>query len=660
MSEEAVEEILTRNLFIDCIVGADDETCLGAMQALKKHNLHVPEDIALVGFDDIEESQFVTPPLTTVAQPLQDMGTKAVEQLITLMAGQKIESISIKPKVIIRQSCGCFELAPKRIDDESQVLNDIAAPSSDLDEIIARALYWMEPECEPFIRPIVESFFNEIAGISKVPFAQVVDRMGRRLLDTGHDLRNLQNVFFELWYYALPKLDKTLFSRADDALQRARVVVGEIVVREQGLKRIQTIKNNYELHTIGDTLANTLEKDQLLDVMSEELTALGVKTFYLSVYESEDGLLSDRSRFVLACEGGERVALPEEGLLFDTWQLVPDGFFNSERLHSLIVEPLFFQDEQYGLILFESELRDGNVYEVLREYISNSMHFAHLIGTIKNQANCLSVANRELEVLRAKDIAYITSVNSELELGKKIQLGFLPEFLPEVDGYELANHFLPARKVSGDFYDVFKLGRDRVAFIIADVSGKDVSAALFMALIRTLLRVFSEKAHSDGQNPLSAMEVVNNYIVQHHQARENDGRCMFATVFFGLLTPSTGVIQYINAGHNSPFILRSGSSVLEKIKATGPAVGFMENITFREARCCLLPEDIFFTYTDGVPEAVGKDNSFYSNDRLIKILESGAVSAAALVQTIVDDLLTHIQDADASDDITMLTIKRID
>ena len=125
------------------------------------------------------------------------------------------------------------------------------------------------------------------------------------------------------------------------------------------------------------------------------------------------------------------------------------------------------------------------------------------------------------------------------------------------------------------------LDKDTIALIIADISGKDVSAALFMSLIRTLIRIFAERAQVNGEDPLGSVKVVNEYLFQHHL--QGEGRSsMFTTMVFAVLQPRTGELRYINAGHISPVIVKE-NSIKKTLKPTGIAIGLVDGCSY-----CLL------------------------------------------------------------------------
>ena len=277
--------------------------------------------------------------------------------------------------------------------------------------------------------------------------------------------------------------------------------------------------------------------------------------------------------------------------------------------------------------------------------------------------------------------AYSRMLDNELEKGRHIQFNFLPNQLLQMPGWETAAYFKPARQVAGDFYDIFQLPGGSIGFVVADVCDKGVGAALFMALFRSLIRVFSGQTSLDGlplfcgessidqpvdmppdsslSDPIhipamKAVKLTNNYIALNH-----GDLAMFATLFFGILDPNTGSLSYINGGHEPLFIIDSGGSVKSHLSFTGPAVGIEPNIDFKIQQANMAPGDILLGYTDGVTEAVASDGSFFTTDRLMSILEAPESTAKELLDRIANSLQEHVDSADQFDDITLLAIRRI-
>jgi sigma-B regulation protein RsbU (phosphoserine phosphatase) len=300
------------------------------------------------------------------------------------------------------------------------------------------------------------------------------------------------------------------------------------------------------------------------------------------------------------------------------------------------------------------------------------MTAAHIGGALENARlyTKLDESYRSLEQAKAKIDAYSKALDEEMEKGKKIQRDFLPSQIPHFSGWDIAVYFHPARQVSGDFYDAFKLPGDRLGLVIADVCDKGIGSALFMALFRSLIRVFSgeislrgltvpgsesdteEFSDIDLSQSLYAVTLTNDYIAQEHG---QEG--MFATLFFGVLDPASGQMTYINGGHEPLFIVNE-SGVKQSLRAAGPVIGMMSGAKFKIQFASLKPGDILIGYTDGVTEALSPDKKLFTKKRFLEILEQPAASASGLIEQIKTDLVKHVNNAPQFDDITMLAVHR--
>jgi sigma-B regulation protein RsbU (phosphoserine phosphatase) len=264
-------------------------------------------------------------------------------------------------------------------------------------------------------------------------------------------------------------------------------------------------------------------------------------------------------------------------------------------------------------------------------------------------------------------------------IARRIQSSFLPESLPRFPGWEIAARFQPARDVAGDFYDAFPLVQNRrLGLVIGDVCDKGVGAALFMALFRTLIRAFAQQHYtlrwadvlsadllaqpansgrpslpSTGTSALkNAMELTNNYIANTHGSTH-----MFATLFFGVLDPSDGVVQYVNGGHEFPILVNS-AGVKEKLPTTGPLVGVFAGEQFDIQSVCIEPGETLVSFTDGVTEAMNSRGELFGRERLYSLLARPASTADGLLDQIVASVHDHMDGADPSDDITLLAVRR--
>jgi sigma-B regulation protein RsbU (phosphoserine phosphatase) len=272
--------------------------------------------------------------------------------------------------------------------------------------------------------------------------------------------------------------------------------------------------------------------------------------------------------------------------------------------------------------------------------------------------------------LYAKLSNYSKALNAELEKGKKIQREFLPAAIPQIPGWDINTCFHPARQVSGDFYDVFMLPGNYVGLVIADVCDKGVGSALYMALFRSLIRVFSgqislggwsvTKSKQDKKTTLKAdvvrmlkaVPLTNDYISEEHGQE-----VMFATLFFGVLNPASGDLVFINGGHEPPCIIGL-SGIKQTLKAKGPVVGVITGAEFEIQQAQLEYGDSLIGYTDGVTEALSPQKTLFTKDRFLTLIEAPVTSASELIERIKTDLFRHIDNAPQSDDITMLAVHR--
>jgi serine phosphatase RsbU (regulator of sigma subunit) len=236
---------------------------------------------------------------------------------------------------------------------------------------------------------------------------------------------------------------------------------------------------------------------------------------------------------------------------------------------------------------------------------------------------------------------------------------------------------VPARQVAGDFYDLFELPGNRIGLVIADVCDKGVGAALFMALFRSLIRIFSGQTILQGlecylndtgngsvptgpdsniteHSAMNAVQLTNSYIAKNHE-----DLAMFATLFFGVLDPKTGDLTYINGGHDPLYIIKPVGGIKHYLGPTGPAVGIQSDAHFEIRKTRLEPDEVLFGYTDGVTEARNTDDEFFNEKRLVQMITTDFESAAELLKRIAEAIKAHTGKADQFDDITMLAIRRL-
>jgi sigma-B regulation protein RsbU (phosphoserine phosphatase) len=254
---------------------------------------------------------------------------------------------------------------------------------------------------------------------------------------------------------------------------------------------------------------------------------------------------------------------------------------------------------------------------------------------------------RFIENLRSETAAR-ERIESELRIAHDIQASMLPAVFPERNEFDIYALMDPAKEVGGDFYDFFFIDERRLCFVIGDVSGKGVPAAMFMAITKTLIK--NEARRCQMTNEILAN--VNNIIVPDNQS------CLFVTVFCAVLDITTGELQYCNAGHNPPLLLRKSGSVEFMKSAKGFVVGVMENCACHHNLITLEPGDAVLLYTDGVTEAMDPEQKQFSETRLRDYTERmKKLEMRPLVECLRAKVMEFSRGAAQSDDITMLALK---
>jgi serine phosphatase RsbU (regulator of sigma subunit) len=263
-----------------------------------------------------------------------------------------------------------------------------------------------------------------------------------------------------------------------------------------------------------------------------------------------------------------------------------------------------------------------------------------LENTVAERTRELADKNASLEQAQAQ-------LKAELDVARALQIAILPASFPLKPGCDGAARMIPATTMGGDFYDFIELPDGRIGLVMADVSGKGVPAAFFMAVARTNLREFAP--HYD--EPGACLAHTNNVLFAQNPMD------LFVTVFYCIFDATTGRLSYANGGHNAPYVRRADGAV-ETLGGTGALVlGVIPGIDYPNHTAQLLPGDRLVLYTDGVTEAFSPADEAYGTERLIaEVKAHGDESAAALVEHICRSVTVFAGTAPQSDDITLTVL----
>jgi PAS domain S-box-containing protein len=289
--------------------------------------------------------------------------------------------------------------------------------------------------------------------------------------------------------------------------------------------------------------------------------------------------------------------------------------------------------EDHDLLCWETafKLSDGSIGGLVGIHVDITLQ--------KELERQLSIANKRM--------------GDELNIGRQIQMSMIPltfPRFPEHKDIDVWAFIRPAREVGGDFYDFFFINERLFAFVVADVSGKGVPAALMMAVSKTLLKSNSQ----DTQSTAKIVERTNN------ELSINNDDCMFLTAFFGIIDTRTGKLTYTNAGHNPPYLLSPNGDVNSLSELHGPMIGVMEGVSYDQKELTLGIDDKLMLYTDGVTEAFNINNEQFDEKRLFDYLaRSGKLGTKYLVDGLVREIDGFAGEMEQSDDITAFCLRYV-
>ena len=293
-----------------------------------------------------------------------------------------------------------------------------------------------------------------------------------------------------------------------------------------------------------------------------------------------------------------------------------------------------------------------------REDAQTNNHFARLDIRTGDEIENLSIVMSQMEedlVAYEDNLTKVTAekqrIGTELELATRIQADMLPNIFPafpERQEFTIYASMTPAKEVGGDFYDFFFVDQDRLAMVIAAVSGKGIPAAMFMMMAKSMIQTQA----ASGRGPREVLETVNHLICQNNREE------MFVTVWFAILDLNTGILTAANAGHEFPILKKPGGCFEIFKDKHGFVIGGMDGVKYREYEIRLEPGARLFVYTDGVAEATSADKELFGMDRAVQALNDAAdQSPEGLLRAVNAAVSRFVGDAEQFDDLTMLCIE---
>jgi DNA-binding LacI/PurR family transcriptional regulator/signal transduction histidine kinase len=425
---EAVQLLLDeRQVNFEVIVAANDHMAIGAMEGLQARGIIVPYDVAVVGFDDIKQASNIMPPMTTVKQPLHQMGEEAVNILLAKMADEgSPEQIVLPTELVIRRSCGCFwpdepAISPPAQDDGGAAgASPLLAHREAIVADLVQAVDFSGLNGRETAHKLLDSFFDEVMNEANGRFLSTVDRFLRLVKGAGGDIASWQALVAILRRYFLAGAVRDALSwRVGALLNDAQSFIGEEMRTADAQGYRQTESQNWLLHVIGQSLITMFDLEGLMETITKSIPRLGIPGCYLVLYDPARLYQYPQppppwSRLVMACNEHGRIPLPPDGHRFLTSQLLPKKILPTDRRYTMMVEPLYFREEQIGFVMLERGPKEGIVYELLRGQLSSALKGALLLQAHEQAEKELRQHRDHLDELIQERTAALAAANEQL------------------------------------------------------------------------------------------------------------------------------------------------------------------------------------------------------------------------------------------------------
>jgi serine phosphatase RsbU (regulator of sigma subunit)/DNA-binding LacI/PurR family transcriptional regulator len=624
----------------DAIVAANDWMALGALEVLQARGIRVPEEVSVVGFDDIDRAKFNSPPLTTIRQLPHLLAAEAVGVVAGLLQEKRAErQVAVPTAPQIRRSCGCFghisglrtSVAP--VAAEGAVLVDargrIAAILADHGATLAAGLpaNWAEE--------LIDALLRDLDSVSEHSFLDCLSQLVSATAQHGN-ITGWHHVVARLREQSLPYLqrDRRLSTRAEALFGRAYVTIGEraefaqarlLVEREDLLSRLEEASREGRA---------AIDLPGLWRVMTEHLRGFRIPRFYVVV---GSGGADGESRLIYAFDQGAAAELPEGGVPFRTSEIIPRAWRHAERA-SLVTHALFVREEILGYCCQELGPNNGSVLKALGELISSSLKATQL-----SDALVAEVTRRE-RAERAR-------MHQELEIAARIQTAILPRN-PSVPGLELATLMQPASEVGGDYFDILP-AKDGCWLGIGDVAGHGLPAGLVMLMIQSIVAasVHDRPEVEPGQAWRTLNSILSENIRDRLRQEEHATLCL-------IRYSASGQLRLAGA-HEDPLVYRKATRRVERVHTSGIWAGISREVLdadLEEREAQLRPGDVLLLYTDGVVEAQAASGEMYGIERLMITL---AAVGDQPVQSICERIRQEVSDwmQAQADDITLVVAR---
>lgn len=411
-------------LDFEVIVASNDNMAMAALEELHRRGIRVPLDVAVVGFDDVADSAYTMPPLTTVRMPNYEMGRVAAEVALAAIRGQPFDAYTEVPgELIVRQSCGCFSSSLADVGEAARMPGREGPPPGSPSDQRARAIAELSQSVGPagqvldadWAAEVVDAFEMALGGPSAPGnrLLSVLYAILRQLHINGYDLLGIgRKILFTLrGCMQFTITDMQQMRRAEGVWQQATAFVADVAHQMQASRQYHGVEPIDQLRVIGERLVTTFEMTELLDLIARELPRLDIPGVYIALYTDPT---REFARLILAYNAAGRNPLDIEGRVYRASQLLPEDLLSRDKASVMVVVPLYFQDTALGFALFEVGPEQGEFYETLGQRISSALMGALLLQQQEE-------AQRDIDAARQRAQAALSDLLTTRSISDRVR-----------------------------------------------------------------------------------------------------------------------------------------------------------------------------------------------------------------------------------------------
>ncbi|MBN1411564.1 MAG: substrate-binding domain-containing protein [Spirochaetales bacterium] len=611
-ADSALKTLLDeRDVKFDALVGANDNMALKALDLLLERGYRVPEDVLVAGFDDTDLSRLRKPSLTTVRQQFYVMGQYAVENMVAILDGKKVEEKQYVPtQLIIRESCGCANTPYGYVQKTKEVnsavnmdkngkgltLKQILSAHEDavINETKARLSAKISNLPDFVVETFIRQFFMALFDGKLDSFMKKFDDVAEKTLFIQQKVTIWQDALTIIRNHLLRANEyPNIHNNISDMVDAARCFIIDYNQKLEDLWSVQSKERVYAYDEITMFPIENPTFDELIKNLAENIPGIGFKGFYFTLYENNNlNTIMDSHSILELAYDSKRFPVPvRENILYPTKKLLPDGFFPEDRSYQMVIEPLYFESEHYGLTFFEADVhKDMYLLFSYRTFMNNALNAYIFVRQLQGNASQISLANNELK--QALDNLKFTQ--QELIQSEKMAAlgGLVAGVAHEINtpvgiGVTAISHL---QKMTGEIFEIYKKdGMKRSDFEKYTDSVKEISAIVLANLKRAsdLIRSFkniSVDQSTEEKRSFNVKEYVHDVLLSlQPKLKKTNHRITIECPDNLVLLSYPGAFSQIITN----LVMNSLSHAFSEID--------QGEISFSFA---VLDTDLFFTYTD--------------------------------------------------------------